>query len=371
MNETQTLLAETCNRLFTDLVTPDLLRVAEAGEWPADLWSALEENGLTRALVPEEQGGAGLGWQDVYPILYAAGYHAAPVPLAETIVAGWLLSRAGMEVPEGVISIAENEFALKLRGGDGDRRVSGQLEKIPWGESAGHVLAVNGYEKQNQFVLVDNSNVTFEPDRNIGREPRAAARISSAMPAALADVPAALNFDTIRHVGALARSVQMAGAISAVLDLCVQYASDRVQFGRPLAKFQAIQHQLAGLAAEAAAAQIAAQYACRSVDVSGSTIVAHPAIGVAKIRTGEAAGKAAAIGHQVHGAIGFTDEHRLHYSTRRLWSWRSEFGAESFWSTCLGETAMTSFANMSAESEGPALNTSTGADRFWWMISRP
>ncbi|MCZ6838043.1 MAG: acyl-CoA/acyl-ACP dehydrogenase, partial [Alphaproteobacteria bacterium] len=304
---------------------------------PTELWSALEENGLTRALVPEDQGGAGLGWQDVYPVLHAAGYHAAPVPLAETIIAGWLLSQAGMTVPDGVISLAENEFALKLTGGEGAWRVSGQVDNVPWGGSAGHVLAVNGYAKQNKFILLEKDSLSARPDKNIGRDPRAAVRVFDATPAALADVPAKLNYDTVRHVGALARSVQMAGAISAVLDLCVKYAGDRVQFGRPLAKFQAIQHQLAGLAGEAAAAQIAAQYACRFVDVSGSTASAHPAICTAKIRSGESAGKAAAIGHQVHGAIGFTDEYRLHYLTRRLWSWRSEFGAESFWAAQLGE----------------------------------
>ena len=135
---------------------------------------------------------------------------------------------------------------------------------------------------------------------------------------------------------ALARSAQMAGAVAAVLDLCVQYAGDRVQFGRPLAKFQAIQHQLAILATEAAAAQIAAQFACRAVDVTPRASLAIHEIATAKIRTGEAAGKAAAIGHQVHGAIGFTDEYRLHHLTRRLWSWRSEFGAEFLWAAHLG-----------------------------------
>ena len=354
MNETQTLLAETCNKLFTDLVTADSLRAAEVGEWPAELWSALEENGLTRALVPEDQGGAGLGWQDVYPVLHAAGYHAAPVPLAETIIAGWLLSQAGITVPDGVISLAENEFALKLTGGEGAWRVSGQVDNVPWGGSAGHVLAVNGYAKQNKFILLEKDSLSARPDKNIGRDPRAAVRVFDATPAALADVPAKLNYDTVRHVGALARSVQMAGAISAVLDLCVKYAGDRVQFGRPLAKFQAIQHQIAILATEAAAAQIAALYAFRSVELLGSTSAAHVEICAAKIRTGEAAGKAAAIGHQVHGAIGFTDEHRLHYLTRRLWSWRSEFGAETYWSEQLGGMVM-----------------SNGADRLWADIAEP
>ena len=336
MNETQTLLAETCNKLFTDLVTADSLRAAEAGEWPAELWSALEENGLTRPLVPEDQGGVGMTWQDIFPVLFAAGYHAAPVPLVETIAASWLLAEAGMAVPDGVISLVPEEYTLTLAGGDGAWRVSGQVDNVPWGELAGHVLAVAEHDEQKKFVLLEKDSISVRPDMNIGRDPRSVVQVVDAAPVVVAEVPNAFIIEPIRLFGALARSVQMAGAVAAVLDLCVQYASDRVQFGRPLAKFQAIQHQLAVLATEAAAAQIAAQFACRAVDVARLASAAVHEIATSKIRTGEAAGKAAAIGHQVHGAIGFSDEHRLHYITRRLWAWRSEFGAETFWAEVLG-----------------------------------
>ena len=149
----------------------------------------------------------------------------------------------------------------------------------------------------------------------------------------------------MRAAGALVRSCQMAGAVSAVLDLCVTYANERVQFGRPIGRFQAIQQQMALMAGEAAAAGVAAQDACRIVDAGGDLIAAAAA---AKIRTGEAAGKAANIAHQVHGAIGFTDEYRLHQLTRRLWAWRSEFGTESVWAAMLGR-----------------LVAARGADKLW------
>jgi acyl-CoA dehydrogenase len=354
MNETQTLLAETCARLFGDLVTSDLLRAAEAGAWPADLWAALEENGLTHALVPEDQGGAGLGWQDVYPILHAAGYHAAPVPLAETIVAGWLMAEAGMAVPEGVITVVPEQYSLNLVGGSGTWRVSGEFDSVPWGNIAGHLLAVAQRDRDRYFVLIDAGSVSSRIDKNIGRDPRDTVRILDATPVSVAEVPNGLILEAIRGFCALARSVQMAGAIAAVLDLCVQYAGDRVQFGRPLAKFQAIQHQLAILATEAAAAQIAAQFACQAVDEMPAPSLAIHQIATAKIRTGEAAGKAAAIGHQVHGAIGFTEEYQLHYLTRRLWSWRSEFGAEPHWARQLGTFIATH-----------------GAEKIWHWITAP
>ena len=124
----------------------------------------------------------------------------------------------------------------------------------------------------------------------------------------------------------------MAGALEASLALAVQYANDRVQFGRPIGKFQAIQHLLAVLAGQVAASSAAADAA---VEASGSAADEFM-VAVAKARIGEAAGKSAEIAHQVHGAMGFTREHNLHYVTRRLWSWRDEFGNESHWQVRLG-----------------------------------
>lgn len=347
MSETRTLLAETCARLFADLVSADSLREAEAGNWPGGLWTALEENGLTRPLVPETQGGVGVSWQDAAPILHAAGYHSAPVPLTETIVASWLLAQAGEAVPEGAIALAADN-PLALGGLAGDRRVSGILDRVPWGRVAAHILAVAEQGGQPMLVLLAQDSGTAEADLNIGRDPRDGLTFDGAVPSLITELPAGMGADALLVYGALARSVQMAGAAAAVLDHCVRYAGEREQFGRPLARFQAIQHQLAGLATEAAAAQIAAQTACRAADLIDLAGGLDFEVATAKIRTGEAAGKAAAIGHQVHGAIGFTDEYRLHYLTRRLWAWRSEFGAESYWSERLGRAVM-----------------AHGADRLW------
>ncbi len=102
---------------------------------------------------------------------------------------------------------------------------------------------------------------------------------------------------------------------------------ERSQFGRPIHRFQAIQHQLALLAGETAAAKIAANCA---VDPYGKEPFSKE-IAFAKIRVNEAVGKANPIAHQVLAAIGFTYEHTLHHSTRRLWSWRDEFGTETDW----------------------------------------
>ena len=144
------------------------------------------------------------------------------------------------------------------------------------------------------------------------------------------------------------RSAQMAGALQSVLETSVQYARERVQFGRPIGRFQAVQQNLALLAGQAAAATAAAEAAIEAAAHN----LDSPAVAAAKIRAGEAAGIGAAIAHQVHGAIGFTQEHRLHYLTRRLWSWRDEFGNEAYWARRLGGEVV-----------------AAGADRLWHGIT--
>lgn len=135
--------------------------------------------------------------------------------------------------------------------------------------------------------------------------------------------------DDERRRGALLRSIQIAGGLERVRDLTVRYAAEREQFGQPINRFQAVQQQIAELAGAVALAVAAVDEA-----------VAEPTakrVAVAKVVAGDCAGRAAAIAHQVHGAIGFTHEHVLHRYTTRLWRWRDEFGTESAWAENLGD----------------------------------
>jgi alkylation response protein AidB-like acyl-CoA dehydrogenase len=136
----------------------------------------------------------------------------------------------------------------------------------------------------------------------------------------------------MRHFGALMRAAQIAGATEAVLNHAVAYAGERQQFGRPIGNFQAVQHLVAQLAEEAAASAMAAKQAFVALDTGRDGPFA---IAAAKVRAGDAAGRAAAIAHQVHGAMGFSHEHRLHYLTRRLLAWRADYGSEAQWSLAL------------------------------------
>src|SRR4029453_9757675 len=106
MKELQTILNETCTRLFTAHATTAVLEGAEKGEWPAALWQALEENGLTLPQVPEARGGAGGSWNHALVVVMSPGRFAAPVPLAETMLAASILAEAGLDVPMGPMTVA-------------------------------------------------------------------------------------------------------------------------------------------------------------------------------------------------------------------------------------------------------------------------
>jgi acyl-CoA dehydrogenase len=247
------------------------------------------------------------------------------------MIARWLLAGAGIDAPQGPLTLANVErngrFALRR---EGERwRIEGRAANVPWAAEARGVVAC----AEHQVALIPRDALDLRPGRSLAGEPRDDIAFDTVVEAKHLD---SVDATAVYRLGALTRAVMMAGALDEVLALTVQYANDRVQFGRPIGKFQAIQQQLSVLAENVAAAGVVAGTAVEAVARDGAQ---HFSIAVAKARCGEAAGKVAEIAHQVHGAIGFTHEHRLHHLTRRLWSWRDEFGVESEWQVELGRLA--------------------------------
>jgi acyl-CoA dehydrogenase len=326
------MLEETVSRLFGERVTKERIEAAEGGVWQADLWRAVEEGGLTRPHLPEDAGGAGGSWLEAYTIVRASGRHTVPLPLADTVLASWLLATAGLEIPDGPLTVLPLPIEPACLHGD---TLTVEARDVPWGRVAGHAVLVGTEGDASRVGLVAlGPDVKLRHAENVAREPRDTLAFERAP--LLAFAPTALPADAVRLYGALVRSAQMAGAMEALLAQAVQYAGERVQFGRPIGKFQVIQHELAKLAGDVAAAGIAAEAAFAAA--AGP----HPRfeIAVAKARIGDAVDQATSIAHQVHGAIGFTYEHGLHFATRRLWSWRAEFGSDSFWAAELGRAAL-------------------------------
>lgn len=330
---TDTLLQDSAARLFADLSTPATINAAEAGTWPAALWDAVAEAGFLDALAAGAEAPGDLsGIADAAAILREAGRTAAPLPLAETMLARWLLAGAGIEAPQGPLTLApiDREGRFTLRRESGSWRLAGRAAGVPWAIAGAGIVVV----ADDQVACLLPGAADLRPGKSLAGEPRDDLSVDAAVQAASA--PAGVDGELVCRLGALSRAVLMAGALDEVLKITVQYANDRVQFGRPIGKFQAVQQELAVLAENVAAAGVIAMAA---VEVAARRGDLGFAVAVAKSRVGEAAGKVAEIAHQVHGAIGFTHEHRLHHLTRRLWSWRDEFGVESGWQIELGRLA--------------------------------
>jgi len=346
------IITDTATKIFQDLCEPDTVNKAEKGEWPAALWHALEESGMPLMWVPDEFGGAGAELADGFAVLRVAGRFAAPVPLAETLLAGWLLAEAKIAAPSGPMTIApvHEDGNIEIAA---DGRLSGRARHVPFARDAQHIAVVATRGGETVVALVDAKAVTISPGVGLSGEPRDTVSFDGAT---ALDVKPARGLDPAKLtlIAAAARTQQMAGALERILDQSVTYAMDRVQFGRPIAKFQAVQHNLAALAGEVAAASAAADGAAEAIAANGiASDITTAEVAIAKLRVGDAAGTGAAIAHQVHGAMGFTYEHTLHHSTRRLWGWREEFGNETLWAERLGR-----------------LVAAAGADQLWPFVTR-
>ncbi len=338
MSETRDLMLRSLDRIVHDTLDINARVAADAsGQWPGKLWAALDEQGMT-AIGEVTEGD--LGFADSMALVGRAAYHALPLPLAETVLARRLLGRAGIDIPDGPLTVVAPGVATEvaLTGG----RLSGLARGVPWARAISHAVLAAG----DMLVLADISGATSGQGVNMADEPRDALDLGRAR--VVASVQMSRAASAVEADGAMLRAVQLSGALSRVLDDALSWTGDRVQFGKPISKFQAVQHLMAQLAAETAAASAA-------TDMAVVASVAAPdrfAVAVAKARAGEAAGKGSAIAHQAFGAMGFTREHHLQYATRRLWSWRDEFGGEAYWQAELGRAI-----------------AANGADRLWATIT--
>ena len=332
MNDTDNLIVDTTTRIFQDLADPQTVNVSADDGWKKELWSALEEMGLTRTWVPDDLGGAGASVMDAFEVLRVSGAFAVAVPLAETLLAGFALSRAGIETPLGALTILPVEAGVKL---DSSGALNGEAILVPFASEAEYFAVECEADEGLKVALVSQAECVVEGGLSLAKEPLDTVRFSEVFPIAVGDVSSGVP--RAYPVGAAVRAMQMAGALQSILDISVQYATERVAFERPIGKFQAVQHNLARLAGEVAAANASANsvaFALNSSETYDDGLFVE--VASAKVRVGEAAHAGAMIGHQANGAIGFTQEHILHRFTHRLWSWRDGFGDENYWATRLG-----------------------------------
>lgn len=319
------MFAEAIEDILKNQCTLAAVRAIEAGGSPAALWEAVSDAGFLELLAAEADGGADLPLSELFPILNCLGRYTVPLPLAQTIVARALLE-GQLLVPTGMITLAP-AFRRETNGAI-------RCPLTPCGMLADFVLASDGdalvllpcaaAQRQGTGVTHDlTATLIWPDDSHAMRAPHG----GHSLPAFAAALHAAL----------------LSGAMNRVFDMTLQYCNDRVQFGKSLGKFQAVQHQLSVMAEHTAAASIAAEAAFQGDGKVPSLL----ASAIAKSRTSEAAVLVASTAHALHGAIGVTEEYDLQLLTRRLHGWRMAHGSEAYWNTLVGQHVLASELSLS------------------------
>jgi acyl-CoA dehydrogenase len=325
-------------------IDPDLAQMMDAvfaeyreGHPPAgaprrddELWQHLDGLGLARLTGAEETGGSGAGWFEAAELLAAAARHGVRIPLAEhDLLAGWLLESVGLSA-------------------DGAIRTVGMLDAgraaydLPWASTSDRVVLLWQAGGQIRCADVDRGALQITEGVNQIGEPRDSVAVAEELLDSLPSVPVPAQVASqLEFKAALVRSIQVCAALDAAVALAVEHTGSRVQFGRPLAKFQAVQNLVADSAAEAALARAATEAALTAAvgsDWSDGDLGFR--VAVARSCTGHAASVVVRNTHQALGAIGTTREHRLHEFTRAALAWRSEFGSVRHWDDQVMATAL-------------------------------
>ena len=331
--ETRGMLLDTAGRLFGDKAGKDVVNGLEKGVWPADLWRALEEMGLPLVAVSEDRGGAGGGLGDLLALTKLSAYHALPLPLADTGLCAMLLDKAGLAPPGGSMALVAGGLGSQARFTGSGNVVAGRARRVAFASMVETLVVVApAPDGTTRIATVPRSAVRIESKLGQSGEPYDTVTFDSAQASAAAASP--IDQDRAFQLGAVTRCAQMAGASKRILDLAVTYAKERVQFGRPIGNFQAIQQLLAEMASYVAAVSAAADAAAAHAEDGAGDF----SIAAAKTQASQLAHRIAGIAHQCMGAMGFTHEHVLHHYTRRLWVWRLDFGSDTYWATRLGES---------------------------------
>lgn len=292
------------------------------------LWSSLDQLGLVRLTGSADRGGSGAGWAEAAELISAAVRHGVRVPLAEhDLLACWLLEAAGLPADDTLRTVCVLDAA-------------GTATGVPWAQTAGRLSVVFGDGEGHHVADVDAASLTITAATNMIGEPRDTVTANSAMLRPDSRAIDGALVEQLRLKSALVRSIQVCAALDTALELTIEHTSSRVQFGRSLSKFQAIQNMVADIAAEAALARAATEAALNLAILSDWTASDLDfSVAVARSCAGHAASVVVRNAHQAHGAIGTTIEHRLHEYTRAALAWRSEYGSVVSWDRAVSRAA--------------------------------
>lgn len=357
LNETQELIRSSAAEYLSDQSPSEFVRAMAVDEqgYTDEFWREIGELGWLGLIVPEEHGGSGMEMSDMAVLLGEWGAALAPGPLVESAVASaatigafgsedqkqdWLPSIATGEmvaVPALVgMDGSTNPSAMGVRASETTNGwvISGRSRFVPYGNSADLVLMPAETDAGMTVFAVPiksaEGTVNVNQIKMASGTPSCDVEMNEVVvPTAAVIGEAGGGAEVVDHMmlyGAAARATQMVGAGSAVTDRTIEYVKERRQFGRPIGAFQVIQHYMADMATKVKSAKHLADRAAwaltADIDAGSADRIVSQAKWSANTLMNDVVWKA----HQSHGAIGFTWEHDLHLYTRRILSWRADFG---------------------------------------------
>lgn len=354
MNDERQMLSDSVGRLLQEQAPTETVRGAEGVGWLPELWQLVAGSGLHLIAIPAGHGGGGGSLSDLHAVLWQIGRNASPIPIAETgLLAGWALTEAGLPPPEGPATILADASGLTCTE-DGDGwRLAGTGERVAWASQSDRIVVIADAGGRRVVLSVPTTEVRCDGGLNLASEPRETVSFDDVLvgPDDWAAAPDHVTHDRMMLRGALGRVTMMAGAMERIAELGERYTQERHQFGRPIARFQAVQHHLVAVREEAHRTGAAAKAALLAVEADQP---GHDFdVAAAKVVAGESTRVLTARSHQLHGAIGVTMEYDLQLFTRRLHAWRDEFGSADYWAQRVARTV-----------------SDHGPDQLWPLITR-
>jgi alkylation response protein AidB-like acyl-CoA dehydrogenase len=304
-SDDQQAIKRTAKELLAERFKMERVReLAEAGEYDEATWKELCELGWPGIFISEEHGGQGLGTVELIILMEELGYALAPLPFLSNAAAGLLIDAAGSDAQKQrwLPGIASGE----ARGTAGILKGDGEARLVPDADSA-DVIVLTGHEGAR---IVERGQAEVEPVETMDAT-RRFARVRAA------DAGEPLEGDRMPGLArtAAALAAELTGIAQRAMEMSVDYARDRKQFGRPIGSYQAVSHRCAQMLLETEGARSASYYAAWCGDAEPETLPL--AACMAKAYASDAGWRVCTSALQVHGGIGFTWEHDLHFFLKR------------------------------------------------------
>jgi acyl-CoA dehydrogenase len=299
-----------------------------------DPWAPILDGGWIGMGVPEGRGGQGGTLVEAVAVARAAGETAAAMPVVESILVGLMVSAcvdAEGLLAELTAGSHRPTLIPRVVRSDHSGCVVDQPLLVPWGRDATIIVLIAVLAEGGLgLVVLPREDVDLVEAETLAGDPLDVLELpANQLPAAVRTLQMPLS--ELIAAGGLLSAARIVGALDTVATMSVNYANERRQFGRPIGTFQAIAHDLVRQASHVASADAALRAAAAAPPERAAALC-----DAARVTASLAVAPVSRIAHQVHGAIGFTQEHDLHRYTLRLAGWRDELASTRWWMRRVG-----------------------------------